>query len=188
METEGEVLFLKNQTGPLAESYRITGLLPAHIQSPINHTDAILNEITRSGNLILVHNTFADSKTISEVMKRGNTYWCLCPASNLYIEGRIPPVEMMISLGCEIVIGTDSLASNNQLSIMSELKILQKHIPSLMLEDLVRWSTINGARALGEEHNYGKIEPGMNPGLLLLQDVDLQNFKLLPESIVTRLI
>jgi cytosine/adenosine deaminase-related metal-dependent hydrolase len=188
METKGEELFLKDQTGPLIESYRITGLLPGHLQAPLNHVDAILNEVTLSGNLILVHNTFADSKTISEVMKRGNTYWCLCPASNMYIEDIIPPVEMMISLGCEIVIGTDSLAAGKKLSILSELKILQEHIPSLGLEELVRWSTINGARALGEDQHYGKIEPGMKPGLLLLQDVDLQNFKLLPESTVTRLI
>jgi len=188
METEGEELFLKGRTGPLIESYRITGLLPDTLQSPLNHTDAILNEITRSGNIILVHNTFADSKTISEVLKRDNTYWCLCPGSNRYIEGRIPPVEMMIMLGCEIVIGTDSLASNKKLCILSELKILQEQIPSLGLEELVSWATINGAKALGEDQNYGKIEPGMKPGLLLLQDVDLQNFKLLPESTVTRLI
>jgi aminodeoxyfutalosine deaminase len=188
METKGEELLLVEQTGPLVEAYRMSGLLPEYLQAPLNHADAILNQVTRNGNLILVHNTYADSKTITEVMKRGNTYWCLCPASNLYIEERIPPVEMMISLGCEIVIGTDSLASNNKLSILSEIKILQEQIPALGIEDLIRWSTINGARALGEEQNYGKIEPGMKPGLLLLKDVDLHNFKLLPESSVTRLI
>jgi aminodeoxyfutalosine deaminase len=188
METKGEEIFLRDHSGTLVESYRTTGLLPDNLQTPLSHSDAILNEVTRSGNLILVHNTFADRITISEVMARGNTYWCLCHASNIYIEGRIPSVEMMISMGCEIVIGTDSLASNKKLSLLSELKILQEHIPSLGIEELVRWSTINGARALGEEEDYGKIEPGMKPGLLLLQDVDLQNFKLLPESRVTRLI
>ena len=95
---------------------------------------------------------------------------------------------MLISEGCEIVIGTDSLASNNKLSILSELKILQEHFPSVPLEELVRWATINGARALCEDKKFGKIEPGMKPGLLLLENADLVNFKLLPETTAVRLV
>jgi cytosine/adenosine deaminase-related metal-dependent hydrolase len=47
---------------------------------------------------------------------------------------------------------------------------------------------LNGAKALGEEKRFGSIETGKKPGLLLLENVDLQNMKLLPESFVTRLI
>jgi imidazolonepropionase-like amidohydrolase len=47
---------------------------------------------------------------------------------------------------------------------------------------------MNGAKALGEDNRFGSIEPGKKPGLLVLQNVDLQNMKLLPESYVTRLI
>jgi imidazolonepropionase-like amidohydrolase len=54
--------------------------------------------------------------------------------------------------------------------------------------DLVHWATLNGARSLGEEDQFGAIEPGKNPGLLLIQNVDLQNMKLLSDSFVTRLI
>jgi cytosine/adenosine deaminase-related metal-dependent hydrolase len=144
--------------------------------------------VTSSGNLILVHNTYADINTIREIQKRRNTWWCLCPNSNLYIENKIPPVDLLKSQGCKIVLGTDSLASNKKLSILSEMKTLQYHFPSVTLEELVRWATINGAEALGEETKFGKIEPGMKPGLLLLENLDLVNLKLLPETLVTRLI
>jgi cytosine/adenosine deaminase-related metal-dependent hydrolase len=53
---------------------------------------------------------------------------------------------------------------------------------------MVRWATINGAKALQEEEWFGSIEAGKKPGLLLLENVDLQNMKLLPESSVRRLI
>ena len=168
METPGESAFIEN-----------------HV---INHADAVLNEITTSGNLILVHNTFADRETIKTVMNRKNLFWCLCPNSNNYIEKTIPPVNLLLEEGCVIVIGTDSLASNPKLDILSELITLQLNFPSLSIEDLVYWATLNGAKALGEEDRFGKIEPGKNPGLLLLQNVDLQNMKLLPESFVTRLV
>jgi cytosine/adenosine deaminase-related metal-dependent hydrolase len=188
MESKEEEQFLRDHSGPLRQSYESSGIMPAHPDMPEDHVNAILDEVTASGSLILVHNTFTDKKTIREINKRGNTSWCLCAGSNIFIENKVPPADLLFSEGCNIVIGTDSLASNNKMSILTELKILQKNFPSVNLEELVRWATINGAMALGEERNYGKIEPGMKPGLLLLQDVDLINMKLLPESFITRLI
>ncbi len=188
METEGEVVFLSDHSGPLKDSYEASGIMLEKLQLPEYHTTAILNEMNSSGNLILVHNTFADRKTIKELQKRKNIFWCLCPNSNLYIESKLPPVELLRSEGCEITIGTDSLASNRKLSILEELKTLQLHFPSVTLEELIKWATLNGAKALGKDSIYGKIEPGKKPGLILLRDVDLQNLKLNQETTVTRLL
>ena len=188
METAGEKAFFENHSGPLMTSYKQSGLIPSRLETVKSHVDAILNEITLSGNLILVHNTFVDRDTIRMIKERKNLFWCLCPNSNIYIENEIPPLNLLIEEGCEIVIGTDSLASNNKLNILEELKTLQKYLPSLSVEELVKWATVNGAKALGQEDQFGKIETGKKPGLLLLQNVDLINMKLLPDSFVTRLI
>ena len=75
-----------------------------------------------------------------------------------------------------------------KLSILEELKTIQDNFPEISLPDLISWATRNGARALGEEKRYGTIEPGKKPGILVLENVDLQNLRLLPESTVTRLI
>ena len=188
METYGEKAFLENHSGPFMASYKLSGLIPSRLETVKSHVDAVLNEITLSGNLILVHNTFADRETIKKIKERKNLFWCLCPNSNIYIENEMPPLDLLIEEDCEIVIGTDSLASNNKLSILEELKTLQLNFPAVSIEELVRWATINGAKALGEEGRFGKIESGKKPGLLLLQNVDLNNMKLLPGSFVTRLI
>ena len=188
METEAEESFLKNLSGSLASSFEKSRLLPAAPETVRSHSDAVLNEITQSGNLILVHNTFIDAETITKIKARKHLYWCLCPNSNIYIENRVPPLSLLMNEKCDIVTGTDSLASNSKLSILEELKTLQKHFPEVNIEDLVLWSTLNGAMALGEDDNFGKIEIGRKPGLLLLQNVDLINMKLLPDSFVTRLI
>jgi cytosine/adenosine deaminase-related metal-dependent hydrolase len=188
METDAEALLLADHSGPLKESYEASGLLPENPELPSDHVSAILDEVTATGNLILVHNTFAENIIVRNIRKRGNTYWCLCPGSNMYIENRMPPVDMLMSEGCAIVVGTDSLASNNDLSILEELKLIHHFFPAVSLEVLVRWATINGAKALGEDSNYGEIVPGKKPGLLLLENADLKNFKLLPETTVTRLL
>jgi imidazolonepropionase-like amidohydrolase len=56
------------------------------------------------------------------------------------------------------------------------------------LETLIVWATINGAKALGEDIQFGSIEPGKKPGLVLLRNIDLVNQKLLPGTTVSRLV
>ena len=99
----------------------------------------------------------------------------------------LPPLDILSGSGCAIVIGTDSLASNTGLSILDELKTLQSGFPSFTLEELVRYATLNGAVALNETAGYGSIEPGKKPGLLLLENCDLSELKLRPETTVRRL-
>jgi len=188
MENPGEAEFIEKRSGSIMESYKQSGLLTANPETAGSHADAVLNEITQSGNLVLVHNLYTDIETIRKVRNRNNLYWCLCPNSNLYIENKLPPVGLLIEEGCEIVIGTDSLASNSKLNILEELKTLHLNFPSLSLEELIKWATLNGARALCAEENFGQIRPDTKPGLILIQNVDLINMKLLPESFVTRLV
>jgi cytosine/adenosine deaminase-related metal-dependent hydrolase len=188
METEGEKSFLKYHDGPILESFKESGLGVEGLETIEDHAAAILEEITPSGNLILVHNTFADRTTIKKVKKRENLFWCLCPNANLYIEDQVPPLDLLIEENCRIVTGTDSLASNERLSILEELKTLHTFYPWVALQDFIMWATLNGAMALGEEVEYGSIWPGKKPGLLLLQDIDLHKLQLLPESRITRLL
>lgn len=188
METDSEKIFLKSHEGAIMDSYKESGLYTGSLETVKDHASAVLDNITSSGNLILVHNTCIDQATVEEVSKRGNLYWCLCPNSNLFIEDKLPPLNLLIEKDCRIVIGTDSLASNKFISILEEIKTLQFFFPELSLEELIKWATLNGAKALGEESSFGTIEKGKKPGLLLLQDIDLHKMKLLPESNVTRLL
>ena len=188
MESKGEMLFLSVHRGPLRVSYRESGLDEGGYETPKNHITAILDEVTPSGNLILVHNTHADAETVKALAPRKNLYWCLCPNSNLHIEDKTPPLSMLLEQNCKIVIGTDSLASNSRLSILEELKTLQGCAPETPLEEMILWATLNGAKALGEEKTFGSIEPGKKPGLLLIRNVNLNDLKLMPGSIVNKLL
>lgn len=121
--------------------------------------------------LILVHNTFTNEDDLNFAGNEDHRiFWCLCPNANLFIENRMPPVALLLKHHVTIVLGTDSLASNQQLSVLEEMKTLQKHFPSLRLDVMLGWATKNGALALGCEHTFGSFVTGSMPGLLQITE------------------
>ena len=189
MESPQEKTLLQNAEGELMESYSAMGITPAMLNDRVpDHITGIKEFITSNGNLILVHNTYAEVNDIQSGLKRGNTWFCLCPGSNLFIENTLPPVKMMRDLGADIILGTDSLASNRKLDILEEMKVLSFNFPEISLEEIVRWATLNGAQALKIDKQFGSIETGKAPGLVLIENIDMVNLKLTPESRSIRLI
>lgn len=88
----------------------------------------------------------------------------LCPMSNLFMEGRLADIDGMRSAGIRITIGTDSLSSSPSLSVLDQLRVINRYYPAIPVPELLRWATRNGAEALGFTH-LGKLEEGAAPGL-----------------------
>ncbi|SHL84075.1 Cytosine/adenosine deaminase [Chitinophaga jiangningensis] len=121
--------------------------------------------------ILLVHNTFSNEQDIRFAQSQPlETWWCLCPNANLYIENRLPDIALLRKMQCNIAIGTDSLASNHQLSVWEEVKTIREHFPDIPLEEVLQWATSNGAAALGIGNTYGSFTPGTRPGVLLLTE------------------
>jgi hypothetical protein len=75
-----------------------------------------------------------------------------------------------------------------KITILEELKTLQLTLPEIPLQDLILRAGLNFQAAQGDTEQLIEIIAGTKPGLLLIQDLDLQKMKLLPESYITRLI
>jgi aminodeoxyfutalosine deaminase len=152
-----------------------------------NSIQTYLPKLNKSKKLILVHNTFT-SKDDIEFAKalHKNLILCVCPSANLYIENRLPDLEIWQNAKLPIVIGTDSLASNTRLSILNEIQILQKHFINIPLSEMLIWATINGAKALNMDNELGSFEVGKKPGILQIENmIDGNSLPELP--ILTRL-
>jgi len=122
---------------------------------------------------IFVHNTFTKREDVKYAHNHlKEVYWCFCPNANLYIENTLPDIDMFISQGANICLGTDSLSSNHGLSILSEMQSIKKHYPHISWETLLAWSTINGAQALQMQDIVGTIEIGKKPGILQITGLD----------------
>ncbi len=167
-ESAEEDRFFQTGAGEFNELLNALGIDSSRfIPSGKSSLKTYMNWLAPGHPVLLVHNTYTRREDVLAAQARfHNLYWCLCPNANLYIEGTLPDVEMMISEGLNLCIGTDSLASNHQLSIYAELCILKEHFQALDWEILLHWATLGGAKALGMEQAIGSFEPGKKPGVL----------------------
>ncbi|MBX3213543.1 MAG: amidohydrolase family protein [Labilithrix sp.] len=118
-------------------------------------------------HVILVHLADARADELARVAAAGAPV-VLCPRSNLYIEGRLPPLLAVRAAGIEPALGTDSLASNTSLDVLAEARALADRFPSVPKWELVKMATWNGARALGRE-DLGRLARGARPGVFCVE-------------------
>lgn len=171
-EAVAENELYRDKTGDFLSLYQdfgidIAGFTPTgktSLQSWIPH-------FSKGQQIISVHNTFTSQQDLDYVReRRPGIFFCLCPNANLHIENVLPPVELLLQNSCDIVIGTDSYASNAQLNMMEEIKTVQKNFPQIPFASILQWATLNGARALGIQDQFGSFEKGKKPGLILINE------------------
>lgn len=145
--------------------------------------------LSTARSVILVHNTFTKQEDITYInqQKKSNQFisFCLCPNANLYIENTLPPVDLFLENKVNIILGTDSLASNHQLDILEEIKSIQKKFPHIKTGTFLKWVTLNGANALQMSDKLGSFDKGKKPGVILIENINDE--KITNQSTIKRL-
>lgn len=177
-ETEDENNLFLNKEGEFLKFYESFKMDASFFQSSGKSSlQSYLSKFLPNQNVILVHNVHtSDKDLLFSKNSAAKLYWCFCPNANLYITGQLPNVDLFVKQDCTIVLGTDSLASNWQLNIVAEMKAIQVHFPSITTEQLLKWATMNGAKALQLDSLLGSFEKGKKPGIVLC-DADLSGAK-----------
>jgi cytosine/adenosine deaminase-related metal-dependent hydrolase len=190
-ETFFEDEFFLKGTGQLTEMYKRLDLDISFYQpSKQSSLQTIFPLLSGAASVILVHNTFTsehDVKALTRNEKKDQLVsFCLCVNANLYIENALPPIEMFMRNNCHVVLGTDSLASNHQLSLLNEMKTIHENFNAIPLEEILTWATLNGARALQIDSEFGSFEKGKTPGVVLIENTEGLN--LAPGTTCKRLV
>lgn len=176
-ETADENDFFKTKTGSFLGMYERTKVsLDFFEPTGKSSVQSVLPIFKNATTSILVHNSFTNAEDIEAVKNQmPNTFWCLCPNANQYIEQTMPPIELLRSEKANIIVGTDSYASNWSLNVLDELKTIQQYHTHIPLAEMLQWATLNGARALQMDKHLGSFEKGKKPGLVLIAGVDPLN-------------
>ena len=130
-------------------------------------------------NLIAVHMTQLSEADVELVAAAGCSV-VHCPESNLKLASGACPVHQLHSAGVNVALGTDGAASNNDLDMLGEMrtaalfgKQVAQDASAVSAEQVLQMATINGARALGLDHDIGSLLPGKAADLLAVHLDDL---------------
>ena len=180
-ETSYENEYFLKGTGDLLRMYQMMNIDTSFFKPSLSSSvKTYFKKLEQAKNIILVHNTFINVEDINYIKENSNQHqlvsFCICINANLYIENTIPPVQLLREKNCNIILGTDSLASNDQLSILGEMKTIGKNFPTIPMPELLSWATINGARALDMANNLGSFEPSKSPGVVLIDHIENERF------------
>ncbi|MEY4935196.1 MAG: hypothetical protein RIS64_1555 [Bacteroidota bacterium] len=175
LDGKGAFYAFYKRFGISLDMFRPTG------QTAIHYALQNLNPANRN---LLVHNTLTTAEDLAAAHAWSeNIFFATCANANLYIENRLPNYQLFVDAKARMTIGTDSLTSNWQLSILEEMKTIQKYQSYITTDVLMRWATLNGAKALGFDDTLGSIEVGKTPGLNLL---NLDENRLLNQNTVVK--
>lgn len=186
-ETDEENKLYRYKQGSFLDFYDRLGIDISFFKPQArNSIQSIIPLLTNQQNVLMVHNTYTNMKDVYFTRRFDRKInWCFCPDANLYIENTLPKVSIFTNHGFNITLGTDSLASNTELCILKEMRVIQQHFPNLLLENMVEWASSNGAKFMGIDDEKGTLENGKTPGLNLI--TNLNRLKITLESKVRKL-
>jgi cytosine/adenosine deaminase-related metal-dependent hydrolase len=166
-ESREEMSMFRDARGPLYEFLKEIGrdMSDCGQRTPLDHFSEILRDSSTSvgmtQNWLVAHlNELVDDDF--DLLARSTTKFSIvhCPRSHEYFGHSPFPFDKLCEHGFNVCLGTDSPASNDDLSLFAEMRAFQKEFPNVSPEEVLKMVTVNGARALRQETDLGKIRSG----------------------------
>ena len=175
-ESREEMEMFRDASGPLYEFIKSIGrpMDDCGSETPLENflkfsdsSTALRSARNDNGWLIAHLNELTESDF--DLLKRSNSKFHVvhCPGSHNYF-GHSPFAFDRLRSFVNVCLGTDSLASNESLSLFAEMRAFQKQFPGISAGEIFRMVTVNPARALRQENELGQIRPGFRADLIAI--------------------
>ena len=177
-ESQEEEDLLRSGSGAMYENRKRSGMStpPVTGESSLKYFLDRLADVKQGPydeHILLVHNVCLAQDDIDAAKKvMNNVYWAICPLSNIFIHNALPPIALMRQNGLSIMLGTDSLSSNDDLDMVKEMICLHENFPEVPMNEMLQWACLTGARFLSKDDVLGTLTPGKKPGLVYIANVD----------------
>ncbi len=165
-ESRDEVQLLADGSGGFPAFLRARQVWDGSFRPPAASPVAYLDRLgVLDARSLCVHCVQVDGADIATLARNGAKV-CLCPGSNRQMGVGRAPVADMLAAGLLPALGTDSLASNPQLNVWQEMRILREELPELAPGLVFAMATRGGAEALGRGTTHGQLGVGRPARLL----------------------
>lgn len=159
-ETPEEIEMIRSGRGALFDFLAELGEIPEGFEPHGDTPVAYLDQLGYLGvRPLLVHANYLTGDDVARIRRCGATV-VFCPRSHRFFGHRDHPLPRLREAGIPIALGTDSLASNDSLSMLDEAREVARRFPAFAPEEILEIAYGGGARALGVETRCGSLEPG----------------------------
>jgi len=168
-ESREELELLQSHAGPLVELLQSLGAWhPGELPMGLRPLD-YLRQLATAERALVIHGNYLGRDEIELLgSQRERMSAVYCPRTHAYFGHEAYPLAEMLTAGVRVAVGTDSRASNSDLSLFEELRHIIQHHRGVAPADILRMGTLAGAEALGIEQEFGSITPGKRAGLVVV--------------------
>ncbi len=119
-----------------------------------------LQALSRASRALVIHGNYLSDEELTFLAANSDRMSLVyCPRTHAYFEHEAYPLTKLLAAGVHVALGTDSRASNPDLSLLGEMQFVADRL-RVPPEQIVRMATLSGAKALGRGNQTGSISPG----------------------------
>lgn len=184
-ESREELELLAHRRGPFLEMLRSLPSWDLAVLAGRNRPLDYLRQLARAHRVLVIHgNYLADDEIQLLAEHRAAMSVVYCPRTHRYFRHAPYPLDRMMAAGVRVCLGTDSLATSPDLSLLEEMRELARLHPATPASRVLEMGTLEGARALGRAREVGTLEAGKFADLAVvaLPDRDGDPYALLLDS------
>ena len=159
-ETREELELLAHCRGGLVELLHSLGLWRTGLFTDFRRPLDYLRDLSRCHSALVVHGNYLDAEELDFLATQPQMSVVYCPRTHAAFGHAPHPWRAMLDRGIRVAFGTDSRASNPDLSLWNELRWLHECHPEFPVPSLLRMATHDAAEALGLSAEFGTLEPG----------------------------
>ena len=172
-ESLEEIELLEHQSGPFVDLLKDLGVWNAENFDQQYSIDSILNSLSLAPAELVVHGNYLTESQLDFIQSTSNMRIVFCPRTHRLFEHSRYPMQSMLDRNITVAIGTDSRASNPDLNLLGELKLIAESFAEVERRQVLEFGTLNGAIALGIDDTFGSIEQGKSDQLTVIKSTSL---------------
>jgi len=175
-ESREELELLRSASGPFVSLLQDLGAWHPGAIAPGTRPLDYLHELTRAHRALVIHGNYLSDEEATLLAQHADRLSLVyCPRTHAYFGHERYPLEQRLDAGVAMALGTDSRASNPDLSLWEEMRYVAESYPTIPLKTVLELGTLGGAKALGLSADRGALEAGTRADLAVIELTQLNN-------------
>ena len=166
-ESREELELLNLGSGPFRDMLEAVGAWDPAEGARLSCVLDYLTDLARGERALIVHGNYLDDEEIAFLGEHAqNMAVVYCARTHQFFEHEPYPLAEMLAAGVTMALGTDSRASNPDLSLLEEARCVARNHPGVAPTRILEFATLGGAKALGLDRRIGTLEAGKRADLV----------------------